>query len=165
MSSTLVGVFDKASEAQEAYTKLVNAGIDKESMRLSGGDAPSSARTVQDSSKPDAKPGAISRFFSDLFDMNDDAATYTEAVQRGHIVLTVTIADEQRIEEVCDILENCGAIDVDERVEQWKADGYVPQHGVLPDDGMDRPAQRYAGAERRFNAGAGYVGDERRMGL
>ncbi len=164
MSSTLVGVFDRSSQAQAAYSKLAAAGIDKQSMRLSGGEFDSDARLAQDSTEDSEKPGAISRFFSDLFGMNDDAATYTEAVQRGHVVLTVSLADQQRSEEVNDILEDCGAVDVDERVEQWKADGYVPQRSLLPDEGMGRPAQRYAGAERRFNSGAGYAGAERRAG-
>lgn len=165
MSSILVGVFDNSSQARNASSKLAAAGIDKASMRLSGGEPGADAGTAPASNPSDDKPGAISRFFSNLFSTDDDAATYTEATRRGHVVLTVTLADEQRADAVSEIMENCGAIDIDARVEQWKAQGYVVQGSLLPDTPDEHPGQRYAGSERRFNSGAGFVGHERRSGL
>lgn len=125
MSTTLVGVFDTAGEAQEASSKLANAGIEQSAIRLSGGVPASGRPQAQERSLPGEKPGAISRFFSDLFGTHDDAATYTEAVQRGNVVLSFEVANEERVEEFSDILKDCGAVDVDERVEQWRADGYL----------------------------------------
>ena len=36
------------------------------------------------------------------------------------------VADESRVDVISDLLEDCGAVDVDERVESWKATGYEP---------------------------------------
>lgn len=129
MSSTLVAVFDEYSEAQDACRKLQAAGIDKQSIQLNGAD--SSAAQVSPRSDPDDEPGAISRFFSSIFGMDDDrdASKYTEAARRGNTILTVAVADESRVEEISDMLDDCGAVDVDERAQQWQASGAVPAAG------------------------------------
>lgn len=129
MCSTLVAVFDNHSEAQEACRRLQVAGIDKQSIHLNGAD--SSAEPVSTRSDPDDEPGAISRFFSSMFGMDDDrnATKYTEAARRGNTILTVAVADENRVEEISDMLDDCGAVDVDERAQQWQATGAVPATG------------------------------------
>lgn len=178
MASILVAVFENSGDAQAASKKLVLAGVDNEAIRLSGRESDTAAAdTVHDSSDAGDKPGAISRFFSDIFGTADNAATYADAVERGNVVLTVKLGDAQRVDELSAILENGGALEVDERVEPLQADGMAPRaigqstvdsiedlpYGNLPpDDDAHRPAHRYAGAERRYNIGAGYMGVERR---
>lgn len=125
MSTTLVGVFDTLSDADKARQKLIDTGFDKQSIRVDA-DAASGTPARRVDADRDDEPGAISRFFSNLFGSDDDASDYTEAVRRGGAVLTVTLADDERADEVSELLEDCGAVDVDERVEQWKATGYVP---------------------------------------
>jgi uncharacterized protein (TIGR02271 family) len=44
----------------------------------------------------------------------------------------VQLSDEGRADDVSEILEREGAIDVDERVEQWKATGYVAPSSAAP---------------------------------
>lgn len=125
MSITLVGVFDTPRQANEASRALGAVGIEQSAIRLSG-DEPAATTAARE-------PGAISRFFSELFGTHDtDASTYVEAVQRGHVVLTLQLDDEQRADEICDILEDAGAIDVDEHVERWKTDGYQPPEAQAP---------------------------------
>lgn len=129
MSHTLVAVFDNHSEAQEACRKLQAAGIDKQSIQLNG--VESTAGQMAPRSDSDDEPGAISRFFSSMFGMDDgrDATKYTEAARRGNTILTVTVADENRVEEISDMLDDCGAVDVDERAQQWQASGAAPSAG------------------------------------
>lgn len=126
MSVTLVGVFEEYNQAEAAQRKLEEAGIGRQTMQLTRGQTGADAGA--DRTDSDEKPGAISRFFSNLFGSGDshDAAHYSEAVRRGNPVLTVDLADEKRIDEVSRIMEGCGAVDVDERVEQWKSTGYSP---------------------------------------
>lgn len=128
MSNTLVAVFDNHSEAQEACSKLQTAGIDKQSIQLNGVESTDGQMSRSD---PDDEPGAISRFFSSIFGMDDDRDTskYTEAARRGNTILTVTLADENRVEEISELLDDCGAVDVDERAQQWQASGAVPAAG------------------------------------
>lgn len=173
MSITLVGVFDNYTEAEKACKKLMDAGIDRQSMQLSGGQPSSGSATERDDANSDDQPGAIGRFFSKLFgsEDSDEASHYSEAVRRGNAVLTVS-ASERRSEEISEILEDCGAIDVDERVDQWKADGYAPapRSGTALGQGDEDVAMRsslpgYSGPERRYNRGVRFAGADRRAGL
>ena len=164
MSSVLIGVFDNSSQARVAHAKIAAVGIDPSAMNMSGDEATAAALPGDEKRATDDKPGALSRFFADLFGSNDDAATYTEAVKRGHVVLSVTVADDDRADQVSEIMENCGAVDIDERAEQWSASGTGAQHSLLLDEEVGPTGGRYAGAERRFNSGEGYVGRERRVG-
>lgn len=177
MASILVGIFENSSDAQATSKELVLKGVDSQSIRLSGREwGTATAGTEHDSSNAEDKPGAISRFFADIFGKSDDA-TYADAVERGNVVLTVRLGDSGRVDELSAILENGGAIEVDERSESWQTADVapnavgqstldniedVPYGSQPPDDDARRPSQRYAGAERRYNIGAGYMGIERR---
>lgn len=133
-STTLVGVFDEFSEAQEASRKLEGAGIPRQSIQVNVSQPGSTPLASRASGEPEEHEGAISRFFSNLFGSNDesDAAHYAEAVRRGSAVVTVSVADGDRVDEIAALLEDCGAVDVDERVEQWKASGYMPPADTKP---------------------------------
>jgi hypothetical protein len=166
MSSVLIGVFDNSSQARAAIARIAATGIGPLAMSLSGGDGTAAVPRADARSTATAIPAAISRFFADLLGTKVAAATDTEAVQRGHVVLTVTATDDEHADEVSEIMRNCGAFDIDEHAEHWYAGGYAAQRSRFGDeDAGPTGEERYAGAERRFNGGAGYVGRERRVGL
>lgn len=119
MSITLAGVFDSDTEARAASRKLEDAGIDKQAIHVSSG-----STTIAMAESEDRRG-----FFAKLFGIGDDddsPSHYAEAMRRGNAVVTVNLADESRLDEVSDILEDCGAADIDQRAEQWKASGYTP---------------------------------------
>jgi uncharacterized protein (TIGR02271 family) len=126
MASTLAGVFDDYDGAEQAREQLTAAGFRRDAIQLTPersawgtGDATYGGR-VQ-------KQGGLRGFFAELFGTNDDESHghYSEAVRRGSMVLTVEVGDDQQIEQASRILEDCGAIDVDQRIESWKASGYA----------------------------------------
>ena len=39
--------------------------------------------------------------------------------------MTINVDDEARADRISDILEDCGAIDIDQRVEEWRSSGYT----------------------------------------
>lgn len=127
MAMTLVGVFDSTAEAREACRKLETSGIDRRAMRMTSGE---SAPVVSESRMPSMEQGmgAVRNFFSSLFGQDHAAETraghYSEAVRRGSAVVTVSVQDDEQADRVAELLEGCGAIDIDERIEQWRADGY-----------------------------------------
>jgi len=53
-----------------------------------------------------------------------DAHTYSEGVRRGGTLVTVR-ADQTHAARVMDILEEHGSIDVDERAQNWRAEGWT----------------------------------------
>ena len=135
MSTTLVAVFDEYGLAQDAFRKLQEAGINSSSIQLNGAASQSHASDLTSGSHSldsDDRPGAISRFFSDMFGMDDGntGKKYLDAAQRGNTVLTVDVADEDRIEAISDILDDCGAIDVDEREQHLR--GSVVDAPLVP---------------------------------
>lgn len=127
MATTLVGVFDDHSDAQQACDKLFAAGFDREAVQITSGNAATMGdpSAISTSTGKREHQGGIRGFFASLF--GDDDVTsghYSEAVRRGNAVVTVNLPDDRRVDEVTDILEDCRAADVDERIEHWKTTGY-----------------------------------------
>jgi hypothetical protein len=56
---------------------------------------------------------------------HEDAAYYTEGVRRGGTLLAVRAPDDQA-DHVAQILGDDGAINIDERAEQYRREGFVP---------------------------------------
>jgi stress response protein YsnF len=85
-----------------------------------------------------AKPAERGTFFARLFGIDDQvdnrqesphaehAHTYDEAVRRGSTVVVVDAQDEAQADSASGVLHECGAIDVDERSRQWRAQGWQP---------------------------------------
>ena len=141
-STTLVGIFDDEQSAQKARQRLQQSGVPDQSIRISssGSQSGAASSTAASSGLPREEEGAISRFFSDLFGLNDapDARHYSEAVRRGHVVLTVQVADESRADAISEVLEDCGAVDVDEQAQAWQAAGHEPMAQARTSLGDDR---------------------------
>jgi len=168
MMGTVVGIFDEYDDAVRARAELLEAGIEPESLQIS----PRRGSEVGEHAEHRG-------FFARLFGLGrDDEETghYAEAVRRGSTALTVALEDDARVDEVTDILNECGAIDIDERVERWKAGGYTSFDDSAPlytDEDIQREREaygasdpetaRYSGPERRVGSSKLYNGPERRM--
>jgi uncharacterized protein (TIGR02271 family) len=143
MASTIVGVFDEYTSAREASERLQAMGIGLEDVQITAtSDSGSGATTSSELPARQEHKGGIRGFFASLFGSEDESGEssghFAEAVRRGSSVLTVNLADDSRIDAVSDVLEDCGAIDIDERVAQWKASGYT---------GHDETGQAYGSEE------------------
>ncbi|WP_035566897.1 YsnF/AvaK domain-containing protein [Hymenobacter sp. IS2118] len=142
MSQTVVGLFDSASEAQQAVQNLISAGFIKSNVDVAAQDAQNAKRMTgtagstgsnndpsdfQNTSgtavegMADASSRATGRaedgignFFDNLFggSDNDDARAYTSATRSGRSVVTVHAATAQEAERARDLLDDNGAIDV-----------------------------------------------------
>lgn len=127
MQHTLVAVFDNRSDAQQALEDLVASGFSRQDVRLSEGDpigdaSRASTQTTTAAKDDDGSFGAsIRNFFSDLFgdDRSEHARMYSDAVTRGHHVLTLTADSEPEVERAADIVERYGPVDIDETSQQW----------------------------------------------
>ena len=136
MTLTVVGVFDNANEAQQAVEALVNEGFSRGSIDLStaqqgdnsDGMTTNNANTVQDRNRntsgtateemvDDTKDvgSGIGNFFSSLFGMdNDNTDRYSRVGERSSIV-TVHATSNDEAERAADVLDESGAVDVNER--------------------------------------------------
>lgn len=139
--NTVVAVFDDYAEADRAVGRLVQAGIERD--RIDIAHEARAAHGTAASAQP--SPGSparhddpsigerISRFFGRLFGREDhhDAAHYAEAIRRGASVVSVEAANPADADRVADILDSCGAVDIDQRASLWREGGWsAPSQGA-----------------------------------
>ena len=106
MNKTIVAIFNSADEAQDAADQLSAKGFSRDHIDLFSGR----------NSTPDEDDGesGISRFFKNLFGSDDDKRErYSKVAKRGYVV-TVYADSEEEAEQAAELLDNYGAIDVDE---------------------------------------------------
>ena len=121
MSQTVVGIFDTATEAQSAVQALVNSGFNRDQIDLSARTGDSTQSYTDDTDSHDE--GGIGGFFSSLFGTNDGdnrRQNYETVGKRGSIV-TVHVDESDDAEQAADILDEYGAVDVDEKAAQYGA--------------------------------------------
>lgn len=122
MKQTVVGLFDSEVNAQRAMQQLAQTEVDPSHVRTTHADG-----TV---SHPETGVmGKVRNFFSDMFGSDDDRELghYAEAVRRGGAVVRVDIDDDDTatLERVRHVLQDAGAVDLDERVDAWRAQGWA----------------------------------------
>lgn len=125
---TVIGVFDSAAEAQRAVDQLVSNGFSRDSIDLSAqttSDYSDSTSTTY-ADRDDDNDSGIGGFFRSLFGGDDDDNTrkYTSVAQRGSIV-TVHAQSSDEAERAADLLDEYGAVDIDERAAQYTTTGYA----------------------------------------
>ena len=117
----ITAFFDSRTDAEEAVSRLHAAGISRDGIRLT----PSSeedAGTAATQSFPEASAGLWDSL-RDLFLPDEDRHTYAEGLRRGGFLVSVSASDAD-YERVIDILDDEGTIDIDERAESWRSEGW-----------------------------------------
>lgn len=120
MQHTLVAVFDNPGDAHKAMDDLLAGGFSRSDVRMSeGGTHGSSASGA--ALEDDSIASSIKNFFSDLFgsDRSDRLHVYSQAIERGHYVLSVTASSETEVERAADLVERYGPLDIDEHASGW----------------------------------------------
>lgn len=128
MEFTVIGVFDNATEAKQAVDQLADAGFTRNNIDLSvqTGEyttdefAPDRQATTSGTRTDDAKEAgsSIGDFFGSLFGSDhDETDKYTRVADRGSVV-TVHVQTKDGAEQAADILDENGAVDVNERATQ-----------------------------------------------
>jgi hypothetical protein len=113
---TITAFFDQEDEANRAVSRLPSAGIPRASINIVAG----KSQSVTSQSKEE--PG-FWEALKDLFMPDEDRATYAEGLRRGGYVVTVR-ADAAHYEKAIDILDDEGTIDIDQRSETWRKEGW-----------------------------------------
>ena len=141
MAQTVIGFFDNNSEAQRAVEQLQGRGISRDRIDVSRGGGstgtapggsgavshdrpdPNTVRTTDEGRTVDREgrnTNRITDFFNSLFGGgdNDDADRYSHVGQRANTIVTVHAQTKDEAERAADILDDAGAVDVDERATQ-----------------------------------------------
>jgi uncharacterized protein (TIGR02271 family) len=132
--NTVVAVFDNEAEAQRAVADLATAGIARDRIDVTSDTHAGATATAGAESRTnythehEGLGERISHFFSRLFggdDTHDDATYYSEAFRRGSAVVTVDAENEAEADRAADILDRCGAVNIDERANTWRETGWA----------------------------------------
>jgi stress response protein YsnF len=122
---TVVAVFDKPGEAQEALNALVGSGFPRSQVRLGSAEAiDTDVRSEQRSRENLTLGQKIAHFFG--WDDDDETATYSEVMRRGSSVVVVDAGSAEEAHRATTILSRFGPIDMDKRVSEWRATGWQP---------------------------------------
>ena len=136
MNSVLVGMFDSQTAASQAKAKLMSAGFSANAVTMTGGsESTSSTPASTASTSSDEQEGPIGRFFDRLFgggSQGDDELdranytnTYKEAFKRGSYGVSVTTTSETEMDKAEQVLNECGAVDIDEQANSWRKEGWT----------------------------------------
>jgi stress response protein YsnF len=115
---TVIGFFDNSSEARRAVEELTDKGISRQDIDIR--DNNETTTTSVSRERSDSDYNGITRFFKSLFGDNDnDADRYSKVGSSSNCIVTVHAKSRDEAERAAEILDQYGAIDVDERASQY----------------------------------------------
>jgi len=114
---TITAMFDTRAEAERAVEALASqAGLDRSAVHIGAG------------AQEREHEGFLSSLKS-LFVPDEDRYAYAEGIRRGGAVVTAQV-EESRIDRAMDVLEQQGAVDLDEREAEWRRSGWSGYTGA-----------------------------------
>jgi uncharacterized protein (TIGR02271 family) len=123
IQQTMTALFDNRGDATKAITELTAAGIPRASIKLMPEDETASGSTMGTAYDTGRDEKGFFASLSEFFLPDEDRSTYAEAMHRGSIMVTVTV-DQTHAERAEDILEEHGTVDLEERENAWRAEGW-----------------------------------------
>ena len=111
MAQTVIGIFQKNAEAQDAFARLVAQGFDRANINMAVPDPDESRGDATD--EKNTMGSKIGNFFRSIFADTDEALRYAAVAQRG-VTMAVHAETYEEAERIADILDACGALNIDE---------------------------------------------------
>ncbi len=139
MNQTVIAVFDRYADAQNAVNALYQqGGFTQADVKLSPAEETTQARqqalrTPAATTEPTG--WGIGDFFRSLFGSdqhNDDAGLYAEAVRRGSYLLSVEAANAGQAGRAAEILKRFHAVDLEQRSSIWRSSGWTGYQSDAP---------------------------------
>lgn len=119
-ASQLSALFDDRTEAARAVERLKEAGVPADNIRyMPGYEADGRADNVAS----DDRSGFWAKL-EDWFYPDEDRATYAEGLRRGGALVSVSGLNDALYHTAHDILDDDGSIDIDERADTWRSEGW-----------------------------------------
>lgn len=115
--STLTAFFDSRGDAEKAIDKLKHVGV--EDVRLMPG-----YEADGEGSQSAAQSAGFWSKLEDWLFPDDDRTVYAEGLRRGGFLVSAGV-DDATYESAHAILDDEGAIDMDERADVWRTDGWT----------------------------------------
>ena len=121
MAHTLIGVFKNLEDAVEAREKLREKGFADSAIKLY------QDTEVMASDGPDRGRQSAGEWLRSLFSLDEDyVGMYSEAVRRGHHLLSVDARTQAEVDTAAAAMEACRSIDIEDTAAQWRGEGWSP---------------------------------------
>jgi len=126
MDNIVIGMFDDNDEAMALVNDLEGHGIARDHIDV---EAPQRPVERQDTRG----------FFQKVGDLlsGRDSRVLAEGVRRGGIIVSARV-DEPQVDETIDLMKAHGAVDIDERTEGWREEGWADE-STKPDQQVAAP--------------------------
>jgi uncharacterized protein (TIGR02271 family) len=118
---TITAFFDDREDASDAVQRLQTAGIPRTDINMVEGS--------RSASSPTQESAGFWESLKELFLPDEDRYTYAEGLRRGGYLVTVRTNDAH-YDRALDILDDEGTIDIDERAESWRKEGWTTPVGA-----------------------------------
>ena len=112
---TITALYDSKAAAEDAKSRLSAIGVGSVDIHDQGSLGSTSGT---------AKAGGMVQEIKHLFGGHEDTHAYAEGLQRGHILLSAKVDDDQT-DEAIRVLEGSGAVDFDRSQSEWKREGWT----------------------------------------
>jgi hypothetical protein len=123
MTHTLAAVFETRAEANRAKDELIHSGYDRDTITVSDSGSVAGTPRINDD---ESILASIKHMFSNLLGREHaDRHVYAEALNRGHVVLTIHTNSLEAADRAADIVEDFSPIDIDEHETMWRASGWT----------------------------------------
>ena len=142
--------FDSRSDAEDAIERLADAGVPRDSIRFMPGDERDPPDDAGDAARTERR--GLWDSLGDMFLPDEDRGTYAEGLRRGGYLISVHVSDEQ-YERVLDILDDEGTIDIDERAESWRSEGWTGSSGSSTADVLSGSTANLTTGDTRTTSG------------
>ena len=135
---TVTAFFDTRAAADKARADVITAGVPSTMVSLVEGH--DTTRTANDPARGlEPHEEGFWGTLKTLFAPEEDKHAYAEGLSRGGFLVTVH-TDDARYDRVIDILDDEGAVNMDEREAQWKSEGWTGRHDGAPAFGSSTAA-------------------------
>lgn len=131
MSRTITALFDSRSDAEAAKNRLHMANIDANHVHVHDQSSPGFR---SEGAYSDHQDRGMWDSIKNAFLPDEDRHAYEEGVRRGGALLTADV-EEHQIDDAIRVLEDSNSIDVDDRSQQWRSQGWNYGAGSGTDTG------------------------------
>lgn len=192
MSQTVIGFFDDHSEARQALEQLQSKGISRDRTDISRGGAVANTKSDRSSESAKVNPvsgserdensvrrtsedetvdrdgrntNVFTDFFNNLFGKSDsdDAGRYSHVAQRSEAIVTVHAQSREEAERAAEILDDCGATDVDKKASDFGYSGSASGQGSNVRGSMTTNENVGSNSGKRSRIFDGRMDDNRRL--
>jgi hypothetical protein len=153
----VIGMFEDASQAQQAVERLTNNHIAGDKIKLLGRDSRedgSSGKQTPGTGTRGASAANAGQFVGGFIDMGvpqGEATSYEEQIRKGKVLVTVRAANDTEADRVANLMDVEGAVEVEGAGERGNAEAAPGYEGARADE-TDETAR---GREQRRNPRAG----------